>query len=179
MRIVRWIIENSLLLPIGAALALFWANIDYDSYAHLAHALEFPVNEIGMAFFFGLAVKEVVRSHVAGGALHPRRRAVVPLVGAVGGMIGPALLYLALAGWLGDPSLARGWAIPCATDIAFSYLVAVSLFGRSHPALPFLLLLAIADDALGLVILQSSTRFAPSSRVVFGPIGLAIVVRPS
>jgi Na+:H+ antiporter, NhaA family len=153
MRIVRWIVANSLLLPIGAALALLWANLEYDSYARLAHALEFPINEIGMAFFFALAMKEVVDATVAGGALHPWRRAAVPLAGAVGGMIGPALLYLALAGWLGEPELAHGWAIPCATDIAFSYLVAIALFGRSHPAVPFLMLLAIADDALGLVIL--------------------------
>jgi NhaA family Na+:H+ antiporter len=153
MRFVRWTIEHSLLLPIGALVALVWANIDQASYTHVAHAIEFPVNEIGMAFFFGLAAKEVVEATVPGGALHPWRRAAVPLVGAVGGMAGPALLYLALARWSGDPALARGWAIPCATDIAFSYFVAKALFGRSHPALPFLLLLAIADDAFGLVIL--------------------------
>ena len=79
--------------------------------------------------------------------------------------------------WLGNPTLARGWAIPCATDIAFSFLVAVAIFGRSHPALPFLLLLAIADDALGLVILAV---FYPVARVrpliVLGLVGLTIAV---
>ncbi|MCA9073329.1 MAG: Na+/H+ antiporter NhaA, partial [Planctomycetaceae bacterium] len=50
-------------------------------------------------------------------------------------------------------SLGRGWAVPCATDIAFSYLVARLIFGKGHPAISFLLLLAIADDAAGLVIL--------------------------
>jgi NhaA family Na+:H+ antiporter len=49
--------------------------------------------------------------------------------------------------------LLRGWAIPCATDIAFSYLVARAIFAPHHPAIPFLLLLAVADDALGLVVL--------------------------
>ena len=49
--------------------------------------------------------------------------------------------------------LGRGWAVPCATDIAFSYLVARLVFGKGHPAIAFLLLLAIADDAAGLVIL--------------------------
>jgi NhaA family Na+:H+ antiporter len=68
-------------------------------------------------------------------------------------MIGPALLYVALNFWSGEPALRRGWAIPCATDIAFSYLAAQFIFRRGHPALPFLLLLAIADDALGLAIL--------------------------
>ena len=49
--------------------------------------------------------------------------------------------------------MGRGWAVPCATDIAFSYLVARLIFGNGHPAIAFLLLLAIADDAAGLVIL--------------------------
>jgi NhaA family Na+:H+ antiporter len=49
--------------------------------------------------------------------------------------------------------LLRGWAIPCATDIAFSYMAARVIFPRDHPAIPFLLLLAIADDALGLLLL--------------------------
>jgi NhaA family Na+:H+ antiporter len=49
--------------------------------------------------------------------------------------------------------LARGWAVPCVTDIAFSYVVARVIYHREHPAIPFLLLLAIADDALGLAIL--------------------------
>lgn len=51
------------------------------------------------------------------------------------------------------PDLTRGWAIPCATDIAFSCLVARMVFGKGHPAIPFLLLLAIANDAAGLIIL--------------------------
>ena len=177
MRVVRWIVANSLLLPMGAALALIWANFEHDSYERLAHTLEFPINEIGMAFFFALAMKEVVDATVPGGALHPWRRAVVPLAGAVGGMIGPAMLYVALAGWLGAPELARGWAIPCATDIAFSYLVAIILFGRSHPAVPFLVLLAIADDALGLMILAV---FYPAREVrplvAFALIAVAVAV---
>src|SRR5581483_1158924 len=61
--------------------------------------------------------------------------------------------------------LVRGWAIPCATDIAFSYLIATALFPRRHPAIAFLLLLAIADDALGLVILA---LFYPAGKVAVG-----------
>lgn len=177
LRILRRLLERSLLLPLGAAAALVWANIDHESYAHFAHVLEFPVNEIGMAFFFGLAAKEVVEAMIPGGALHPWHRAVVPLVAATGGMAGPALSYLALTHGLGDPTLARGWAIPCATDIAFSYLVAVAIFGRSHPALPFLLLLAIADDAFGLVILAVFYPVrAVQPFIVLGLVGLAIAV---
>src|SRR6185436_13786814 len=55
--------------------------------------------------------------------------------------------------WLDRPDLMRGWAVPCATDIAFSYMAARFIFRRHHPAIPFLLLLAIADDGLGLILL--------------------------
>jgi NhaA family Na+:H+ antiporter len=165
------------LLPVGALIALIWSNVGFDSYARVAHALEFPVNDIAMAFFFALATKEVVEATTPGGALHPWRRAAVPLIGAVGGMMGPAVLYLGIVGWLADPMLASGWAIPCATDIAFSFLVAITIFGRTHPALAFLLLLAIADDALGLVILAA---FYPAGIVrpliVSGMVALAIGV---
>jgi NhaA family Na+:H+ antiporter len=59
-------------------------------------------------------------------------------------------------------AVANGWAIPTATDIAFSYLVGRIVFGAGHPAVRFLLLLAIADDAAGLIILAV---FYPSSEL--------------
>ena len=141
-----------MLLPLGAALALVWANVDAERYHAFAHSLEFAVNDVGMVFFFGLAMKEIVEATVPGGALHTWRRAGTPVVAAAGGMIVPALFYVAIVSALGQPQLLRGWAIPCATDIAFSYLVARTIF-RDHPAIPFLLVLAIADDAFGLVVL--------------------------
>jgi NhaA family Na+:H+ antiporter len=146
------IVEHSLLLPAGAILALVWANTLSASYTRVAHALEFAVNDVGMVFFFALAAKEVVEATAPGGALHSWRRAALPVMAAIGGMAGPALLYLAFILARHEPGLARGWAIPCATDIAFSYLVAKAIY-RRHPAIPFLLLLAIADDAFGLIIL--------------------------
>ena len=73
-------------------------------------------------------------------------------------------MYAIQAIALGRPELMPGWAIPCATDIAFSYLAARFIFPRSHPAIPFLLLLAIADDALGLILL---------ARVLSGRAGVA------
>jgi NhaA family Na+:H+ antiporter len=146
-------VEFSLALPAGALIALVWANTALDSYERFSHALEFPVNDVGMVFFFALAAKEVVEATSAGGALHTWRRAALPVAAAAGGMLAPALIYLALIPLLGiDHGLQRGWAIPCATDIAFSYLVAKAIF-RRHPVIPFLLLLAIVDDGLGLIIL--------------------------
>ncbi|HWI20403.1 MAG TPA: Na+/H+ antiporter NhaA, partial [Vicinamibacterales bacterium] len=69
---------------------------------------------------------------------------------------------------LGPAELTRGWAIPCATDIAFSAMIARLIFPKGHPAVPFLLLLAIADDALGLIILAI---FYPSGALSFGALG--------
>ena len=151
--VVRFILDNSLLLLAGTAAAVVWANVNWDSYDVVAHPLHFWVNDVGMVFFFALAAKEVFEATLPGGPLASPRRALSPLTAAVGGMAAPALIYMALALTRGPVELTRGWAIPCATDIAFSAMVARFVFPRSHPAIPFLLLLAIADDALGLVIL--------------------------
>ena len=150
-RLAHSIVEHSLLLPVGAAAALVWANTAPNSYRAFAHAFEFAINDVGMAFFFALATKEIVEATAPGGVLHTWRRAALPAVAAIGGMIAPALIYAAYVK-AAYPPLLRGWAIPCATDVAFSYLVARAVF-RRHAAIPFLLLLAIADDAFGLVIL--------------------------
>jgi Na+:H+ antiporter, NhaA family len=152
-RTLVFILDNSLLLLVGTASAVLWANLDLDSYDAVAHPLHFWVNEVGMAFFFALAAKEVFEATLPGGSLASPRRALAPLAAAVGGMVAPALIYVALASLRGPADLARGWAIPCATDIAFSAMIARLIFPSAHPAIPFLLLLAIADDALGLVIL--------------------------
>ena len=161
-RVARFIFGNSLLLLAGTVAAVVWANVDWVSYDAVAHPLHFWVNDVGMAFFFALAAKEVFEATLPGGPLASPRRALSPLAAAVGGMAAPALIYLALALTRGPADLARGWAIPCATDIAFSAMVARLVFPAAHPAIPFLLLLAIADDALGLVILAI---FYPSGQL--------------
>jgi NhaA family Na+:H+ antiporter len=163
-RTIAFVLENSLLLLVGTAAAVLWANVDFDSYDAVAHPLHFLVNEVGMVFFFALAAKEVFEATLPGGALASPRRAFAPLAAAVGGMVAPALIYVALASFRGPADLVRGWAIPCATDIAFSAMVARLIFPTTHPAIPFLLLLAIADDALGLVILAV---FYPSGTLSF------------
>ena len=151
--VLRRFVDNSGLLIAGAVTALIWANAAPESYTPVAALLHFLVNDIAMVFFFALATKEVVEATAPGGALHSPRRASVPMLAAVGGMAAPAAIYVALAMAVDTPELLRGWAIPCATDIAFSYLVARFVLGPRHPGIPFLLLLAIADDALGLIVL--------------------------
>lgn len=145
-------VRYSLFLPAGVLIALIWANTAHTSYAGFARSLSFAVNDVGMVFFFALAAKEVVEATSPGGALHTWRRAALPVIAAAGGMAAPAAIYVAYVIAANEPVLLRGWAIPCATDIAFSYLVAIGVF-RRHAAVPFLLLLAIADDAFGLIIL--------------------------
>jgi NhaA family Na+:H+ antiporter len=116
--------------------------------------VHFLVNDILMAMFFAIAAGEVWEALLPGGSLSNPRKAATPLLATLGGILGPAGLYLLGSMLMGSTELyGDGWAIPCATDIAFSYLVARMIFGSSHPAIPFLLLLAIADDAIGLLIL--------------------------
>jgi NhaA family Na+:H+ antiporter len=163
-----FVIDNSLLLVAGTVIALVWANTAHESYERLVHGwIHFAVNDIGMVFFFALAMKEISEAMLPGGPLASPREAAVPLVAAAGGMIAPATLYALQVNFEGRPELMPGWAIPCATDIAFSYMAARLIFPRGHPAIPFLLLLAIADDALGLVLLAIFYPSGPLSLVNF------------
>lgn len=176
-RFGRYVIERSLLLIAGAAAALVWANVAPASYGGAADLLRFAVNDVAMVFFFALAAKEIAEATRPGGALASRREAAVPLLAAAAGMIVPAALYAGGALVLGTPELLRGWAIPCATDIAFSYLVARMIFPPHHPAIPFLLLLAVADDAFGLLILAifyPSHALSPIALVALMSLALAL-----
>ncbi len=169
-----YVVDRSLLLVAGAVVALLWANTAPAQYGQVAHALEFFVNDVGMVFFFALAAKEIVEARRPGGALSSASQATVPLLAAAAGMAVPAAIYIAGAVALGRPELVRGWAIPCATDIAFSYLTVRAIFPAGHAAIPFLLLLAVADDALGLVILA---LFYPSRAVA--PLACAGLMLPA
>src|SRR5213593_951487 len=167
-RVIRFVFDNSLLLVAGTVAAWVWANIDSTGYEQIAHPVHFWANDVGMVFFFALAAKEVFEAPPPGGALASAARAIAPLAAAIGGMAMPAAIYVTLASTFGPATLIRGWAIPCATDIAFSAMVARAIFPAGHPAIPFLLLLAIADDALGLIILAV---FYPS-----GPLSIKALV---
>ncbi|MEM9974893.1 MAG: Na+/H+ antiporter NhaA [Pseudomonadota bacterium] len=179
-RVWNFVTNYSLLLIFGALIALVWANLDGHSYhgfvefvliddfiighphadehghVHRSLTLHYLVNDVLMAFFFAIAAKEVWEAVILKNGSLRGRKAATPLVATLGGMVGPISVYLGLAAILGSDvydAVARGWAIPTATDIAFSYLVGRIVFGAGHPAVRFLLLLAIADDAAGLIIL--------------------------
>src|SRR5688500_7321969 len=71
--------EHFLLFPIGAAIALIWANLAAESYFTFAQSFGFLVNEVGMAFFFALIGQEIVEAVMVGGALHSWRRWGLPI----------------------------------------------------------------------------------------------------
>ena len=157
--------SSGIVLLAATAAALLWANspwrASYDSLWRLtltlplgAHdwaiSLRFLVNDALMTLFFLLVGLEL-RREIHEGALSSARAAVTPLVAALGGMIAPALIFLALTG---TAELRRGWAIPTATDIAFAS-GALTLIGRLVPAQVrvLLLALAVADDIGAILVI--------------------------
>src|SRR6476660_6434339 len=155
LRVSGFVLDYLFALPLGCAIALLWANTLPDSYYRVANATAFFVNDIGIVFFFALITKEVAEATIPGGALHPWRRAALPVAAAFGGVIVSIGSYLAFTHWAGEHMLESGWLAACAIDIPGTYVIARLIFGK-HPAVPFLLLLAISADAMGLALLAVS-----------------------
>lgn len=148
---------GGILLVIAAAIAMTIANTSLnDAYQGFLHTYVFGmsvshwINDGLMAVFFLLIGLEVKRELLEG-ALKSKETAIFPAIAAVGGMVAPALVYLAFN--YGDAEAVQGWAIPAATDIAFA-LGIMALLGKRVPVSlkVFLLALAIIDD-LGVVVI--------------------------
>jgi Na+:H+ antiporter, NhaA family len=139
----------------------------------MSHSLRHWINDALMAVFFFVIGLEVKREIVLG-ELRELRSAALPIVAATGGMVGPALVYLALQ--KGQPGV-RGWGIPMATDIAFVVGCMALLQSRVPPALRVLLLsIAIADDIGAiLVIAIGYTAGIHGIALALGLVGLAAV----
>jgi NhaA family Na+:H+ antiporter len=151
---------SSIALLAAAVFALLWANSPWhDSYHHVwemeltLSRLRLPVhewiNDALMAIFFFLVGMEI-KHEIVHGELADARRAALPVFGALGGMIVPALLYAALN--YRQPGQ-HGWGVPMATDIAFSLGVLGMVKGVPADLKIFLLTLAIADDIGAIIVI--------------------------
>jgi NhaA family Na+:H+ antiporter len=154
-----------MLLLAAAALALTWANSPWrDGYAVLSAttvgpaALHLDLSVADWAadgllalFFFVVGLE--LKTEFVTGSLRNVRLALVPILAAVLGMIGPAAVNTVVQVVSGS-GIYRGWAIPVATDIAFAVAV-LGIFGRGFPPAlrTFLLTLAVVDDLLGIIVI--------------------------
>ena len=166
-------VNSSVVLIFFTVLALLCANIssvkdlyfsiwghevslsigNFNFFSHNGHAMTLGqvINDFLMAIFFlsvGLEIKREIRV----GELSTKEKALLPIIGACGGMLVPVLIF-----WLacpGDPAMTRGLAIPMATDIAFS-LGVLSVFSKRVPVglKVFLAALAVADDLGGIIVI--------------------------
>ncbi|MBF6160257.1 Na+/H+ antiporter NhaA [Nocardia cyriacigeorgica] len=156
-------VGGSLLLA-AAAVALLWVNspwgASYETMTdavlaipplHLELTLADWTKDGLLAVFFFVAGLELKRELVVG-ELADRKRAALPIIAAVGGVVTPAVIAYVIG--YGVPGMDRGWAIPVATDIAFA-LAVLAMTGSRVPASArvFLLSLAVVDDLLAIVLI--------------------------
>ncbi|GIF01177.1 Na(+)/H(+) antiporter NhaA [Paractinoplanes rishiriensis] len=158
---------GGVLLLLGAALALIWANTPWvDAYQQVRHFVPWPGGQALLhldldlahwagdgllAIFFFVVGLELKREFVAGDLRNPRQ-AALPIVAAVGGMAVPAVIFALIN--MGDRAALQGWAVPTATDIAFA-LAVLAVIGSHLPLglRAFLLTLAVVDDLLAITII--------------------------
>jgi Na+:H+ antiporter, NhaA family len=157
---------GGIVLVVAAVLALLWANGPAaDGYAQFWHQkisidvgpvtisddLQHWVNDGLMVIFFFVIGLEIKRELVVG-ELRDRRAAALPALAAFGGVVMPALIYVAIVGGSGEA--ARGWGVPMATDIAFAVGILALLGTRaSVGAKLFLLSVAIVDDIIAILVI--------------------------
>ena len=182
--------SSGIVLLLASIAALVWANGPFgDTYTrfwdthleinlgpfHFDESLKHFVNDGLMAIFFFVVGLEIKRELVVGD-LKDRKQAALPAIAALGGMVVPALIFVAFVAGEGGEAT-RGWGIPMATDIAFSIGI-ISLLGSrvSSGAKLFLLALAIADDIGAIAVIAIFyTDDLSFAYLVAALIGLAVV----
>ena len=171
--LIRRYVSASALLIVATVLALVFANLPatrqlyawlwqqpmslsiggFNVFSHGGQSLTLLdfINDFLMFFFF-LSVGLEIKREVLCGELSTRQKALLPIIGACGGMLMPVIVFFCVC--LGHPLMERGCAIPMATDIAFS-LGVLSMFGKRVPLglKIFLAALAVADDLGGIIVI--------------------------
>ena len=164
--ILRQETVGGVLLMIAAGAALAWANSpwshSYDALSeftfgpaalHLNLTVSAWAADGLLAIFFFVVGVELKREFVAGDLRDPSR-AALPILAAVGGMVVPAAIFVAVNLSAGHPENVVGWAVPTATDIAFAVAVLAVLSTHLPSALrTFLLTLAVVDDLLAITVI--------------------------
>jgi Na+:H+ antiporter, NhaA family len=178
--------SGGLVLLLAAGAALLCANTPLAPYYHAAMESSFGIGPAGSAIsmtigdwfsegllaIFFLLVGLEIRREVTGGALVDPRAAVLPVVAAIGGVLAPAAIYLAL----NSGPTAPGWAVPTATDVAFTLGILALLGNRVPTSLRvFVAALAVVDDILSMVTLAifyprafDATWLVPSGVAILG-----------
>ena len=156
--VLALLIANS---PSGTAYFEFWSQPvslsvgEFNLFSHGGHPMSLMdlINDFFMAIFFLMVGLEIKREILVGELSSPRN-ALLPLIGACGGMLVPVVVFWLLAP--NDPVMLRGLAVPMATDIAFS-LGVLSVFGKRVPLSlkVFLATLAVADDLGGIIVIAT------------------------
>jgi Na+:H+ antiporter, NhaA family len=147
-----------------------------ESYFRFAHALRFSVNDIGMVFFIGLITEEVLEAVMPGGALYRWRRTLLPVVAALGGVLGATAVYLLYLQSHYEFMLLDGWPVAAALDVAFAYFIAKAICLRREGPIAFLLLIAVVSDALGVVSIAIWFPAADGYPAALGLMAVAILI---
>jgi len=166
LRALRGETIGGVLLLIAAVVAIIWANSPWgDAYFELG-AITIGPEALGLnltlatwaadgllAVFFFVAGLEL-KHELTHGTLSKPSQAAVPIAAALGGMVVPAVIFVAIVATSGEPGGLRGWAVPMATDIAFA-LAVLAVVGRRLPVAlrAFLLTLAVVDDLGAITII--------------------------
>lgn len=148
--IAALVIANSAAAPLYKAALAYPLRLGAGAFAIEDTVKDWIKNALMAVFFLYVGLE--IKAEFAIGALSDRKRAALPFVAALGGIVAPSLVYFAIAGR--DPALLPGWAIPSATDIAFAIGV-VALLGSRVPASlkAFLLAVAVIDDLAAIIII--------------------------
>ena len=180
-RLLRMEMTGGIVLIVMTIAALLWANLSPESYKHFFHQavsltigswtgsadLHWIINDALMTLFFFVVGLEV-KGEITYGELKDPKAASLPIIAAAGGMLAPALIFLALC----PPDATRGWGIPTATDIAF-VVGCMALLGKKvpHALRVMILTLAIADDIGAILVI--AIGYPSGDGVAFTALGVA------